>query len=86
MATFQDNLFSPARIVERTLGNGTVLRLLLEPLPGERVKVLEYHRRAPWERWQRLNEEGGRTLRYEQLKLARPFAEVIATHGAKNQP
>lgn len=78
MPTFQDDLFSPARMVERTLENGTLLRLKLEPLPGERVKVLEYHRKFG-ERWQRLREEEGRTLRYDQLKLKHPFAEVFAT-------
>lgn len=65
-------------MVERTLPNGTVLRLLLEPLPEEQVKVLEYHRRALGERWQRLREEEGRAVRYEQLKLSRPFAEVFS--------
>lgn len=46
-----------ARMVERTLENGTVLKLKLEPLSGERVRVLEYHRKAPGERWQRLRVE-----------------------------
>ncbi len=32
MTTFQDSLFSSARMLERTLPSGTVLRLLLEPL------------------------------------------------------
>lgn len=43
MTTFQDNLFDSARMVERAFPSGTVLRLLLEPLPGERVRVLEYN-------------------------------------------
>lgn len=77
MPTFQDDLFSSARMVERTLENGTLLRLKLEPLSGEQVKVLEYHRKASGERWQRLREEEGRTLRYDQLKLRHPFAEVF---------
>ncbi len=77
MTTFQDSLFSSARMVERVLENGTVLRLLLEPLPGEHVRVLEYHRRAPGERWHRLREEESRVLRFEQLKLARPFFEIF---------
>lgn len=65
-------------MVERTLPTGTVLRLLLESLPGERVRVLlEYHRRAPGERWQRLREEERRALRYEQLKLPHIFAETF---------
>lgn len=77
MPVFQDNLFSSARMVERTLENGTLLRIKLEPLPGERVRVLEYHRKASGERWQRLREEEGRTLHYNQLKLRHPFAEVF---------
>lgn len=84
MAVFQDHLFSSARLVERTLSNGTVLRLKLEPLLGERVKVLEYHRKAPGERWQRLHEEEGRTLRYDQLKLSRSFTEVFPVERSKD--
>lgn len=78
MPVFQDDLFSPARMVERTLSNGTTLRLKLEPLPEERVKVLEYHRKGPGERWQRVQEEEGRVLLYDQLKLAQPFDELFA--------
>lgn len=82
MPAFQDDLFSSARAVERTLQNGTVLRLKLEPLSGERVRVLEYHRKAPGKRWQGLSEEN-RTLRYGQLKLTYPFAELFAVGGLK---
>lgn len=39
---FQDPLFSTQRTVQRTLANGTVLRL--RPLPGSRVQVLTYTR------------------------------------------
>ena len=77
MPVFQDDLFSSVRLVERTLPNGTVLRLKLEPLPGERVRVLEYHRQAPGEKWGRVPEEEGRTLRYDQLKLSLPFAYLF---------
>jgi len=80
---FQDDLFSAAHLVERTLQNGTVLRLKLEPLPGERVRVLEYSRKVPGERWRRVPEEEGRTLRYDQLHLSRTFAEVFPPKGAK---
>jgi len=78
---FQDDLFSSARVVERTLQNGTVLRLKLEPLPGERVRVLEYHRKVPGERWGRVPVEEGRTLRYDQLKLTRPLADLFPAKG-----
>jgi hypothetical protein len=75
--TFQDDPFNSACVVERTLKNGILLRLKLEPLPGERVRVLEYHRKASGERRQRLREEESRTLHYDQLKLRHPFAEVF---------
>ena len=81
MPVFQDDLFSSARVVERTLPNGTVLRLKLEPLTGERVRVLEYHRKAPGERWGRVPEEEGRTLRYDQLRLPLSFADLFSLKG-----
>ena len=81
VTTFQDGLFETARRVQRTLQNGTVLRLKLEPLPGERVRVSEYHRKVPGTKWQRLREEEGRVVRYEQLKLTSSFAEVFTTFG-----
>jgi hypothetical protein len=78
MPVLQDNLFSPARMVERTLASGTVIRLKLEPLSGKWVRVLEYHRKALGEGWKRVRDEEGRTLRYEQLKLSQPFHEVFS--------
>lgn len=77
MSVFQDSLFSQARVVERTLQNGTVLRLKLMPLPGERVRVLEYYRQAPDGRWQRQRDEEGRTLSYDKLKLSQPFETLF---------
>ncbi len=77
MPVFQDNLFSAAREVERMLKNGTVMRLKLEPLPGERVRVLEYHRKAPGERWQRVREEEGRVLPYTQLRLSATYRALF---------
>lgn len=65
-------------MVERTLSNGTTLRLKIEPLPEGRVKVLEYHRRVSGERWQRVREEEGRVLVYSQLNLAQPFDKLFA--------
>ena len=81
MTTFQDSLFETARLVERTLPNGTVLRLKLEPLLGETVKVSEYHRKVFGTKWQRLPEEEGRVVRFDQLKLTSSFAEVFTTFG-----
>jgi hypothetical protein len=64
-------------MVQRTLTNGTVLRLKLEPLPGARVRVLEYYRQRAGERWQRVREEEGRELAYGQLKLRESFADLF---------
>lgn len=66
-------------MVERTLAIGTTVRLKLEPLTERRIRVLEYHRRAPKERWQRVAGEEGRTLAYDQLKLAQPFDELFTS-------
>lgn len=76
---FQDNLFSSVRVVERTLDNGTVLRLVLEPCQNECVRVLEYHRCPEGGRWSREASEEGRTLAYRQLKLPRAYTELFAT-------
>ena len=43
--TFQDSLFTPERVVQRTLESGTILQLRLEPLSGERVRVLSYRQK-----------------------------------------
>ena len=83
MSTFQDSLFETARMVERTLQSGTVLRLKLEPLKGERVRVAEYHRKVPGAKWQRLREEEGRVVRFEQLKLTSSFGEVFTTFKSR---
>jgi len=77
VSVFQDDLFSNTRVVQRTLQNGTVLRLKLEPLPGARVRVLEYYRRRVGERWQRVKEEEGRELAYGQLKLRESFVDLF---------
>jgi hypothetical protein len=63
--------------VQRTLAGGTVLRLVLEPLPGEWVRVLEYQRRAPGGAWGRLRKEEGRVLPFAKLRLAQIFSEVF---------
>lgn len=65
-------------MVERTHLAGAVLRLKLEPLLGERVKILEYHRKTPGERWQRAHEEEGRVVVYNQLKLVQPFDKLFS--------
>lgn len=78
--TFQDNLFSPQRVVERTLESGTILQLTLEPLPGERVRVLQYRRKAKGERWVTVKAEAGRTVAWNQLGLKVSFEAIFGSH------
>lgn len=75
--TFQDNLFNPQRVVERTLESGTVLHLTLEPLPGERVRVIKYRRKMKGERWVTVRGEQGRTIAWQQLGLSVSFESVF---------
>lgn len=74
---FQDPLFSRERTVQRTLANDTVLRLKLEPLPEERVRVLEYHRQPPGGAWGRQRGEEGRVLPFAKLRLPQTFSAVF---------
>ena len=75
--TFQDSLFSPARVVQRTLTSGTVLKLTLEPLADEYVRVLAYRRKRVGERWVNVAEEAGRKVSWRQLGLAVAFKDVF---------
>lgn len=63
--------------MQRTLAGGTVLQLTLEPLAGERVRVLRYLRRRAGERWVRVKEEEGRTVAWRQLGLEQSFRSVF---------
>lgn len=75
----QPTLFDASRLVERRLVSGVTVRLRLEPLPGAKVRVLEYHRRGHDEaRWQRRSEEEGRTCAYSALGIDLAFEEVFA--------
>lgn len=76
---FQDALFSSARVVQRTLANGTVLELTLEPLPGERVRVVRYRRKRPGERWVTDKREAGRTCAWRQLGLEGSFEDLFGS-------
>lgn len=85
-ATFQDSLFSTERVVQRVLPGGTVLRLTLEPLAGERVRVLDYRRKRAGETWQIVREEAGRTLAFDQLGLPHTFIDLFGgTEGAETE-
>ncbi|MEJ2667179.1 MAG: hypothetical protein P8Z81_08805 [Deinococcales bacterium] len=67
-----------SRLVERRLSSGVTVQLRLEPLPGERVRVTEYRRRAKdAARWKRRREEEGRTCAFEALALELPFEALF---------
>lgn len=70
----QPSLFDASRLVERRLPSGVTVQVRLEPLPGQRVRVIEYRRRAnDAGRWRRRSEEEGRTCAFEALALELPF-------------
>ena len=56
------------RVLERILSNGTVVRLVLEPLDGGMVRIVRFERRARHERAFALKPEWeGRVERFEEL-------------------
>jgi len=72
------HLFENTVLVERTLANGTTLRLKLEPLEGKRVNILEYWRQAKVSgSFKRIREQEGQILPFEKLKLEQSFTELF---------
>ena len=56
------------RVLERALSNGTVVRLVLEPLPDGMVRIVRFERRSRVERAFSLKPEWvGRVERFEEL-------------------
>lgn len=75
----QPSLFDPSRTVERRLPSGSTVRLRLEPLPDEQVRVVEYLRRAhDGARWERRTDEEGRSYPLAALGLGLPFRDLFA--------
>lgn len=68
-----------AASAERTIDStGVTVRLLLEPLPCERVKILEYRRLRRGEtRYSRQRDQEGVIVPYDGLKLDRTFGELF---------
>ena len=59
---------SEHRVLERILSNGTVVRLVLQPLEGGKVRILRFERRARDERaFARKPEWEGRVERFDEL-------------------
>jgi len=56
------------RVLERTLSNGTVVRLVLEPMADGLVRIVRFERRSRTERTFSLKREWvGRVERFEEL-------------------
>lgn len=71
---------SPSAVtVERTLvSTGATLRLVLDPLPARRVLIVEYRRRRKGsERFERVRDEEGKSLPFEQLNLDRSYEQLF---------
>ena len=76
---FQDALFSHVRVVQRVLESGTVLKLTLEPLLGDHVRVVKYRRKRVGERWVTDKHEAGRTYAWRQLGLEGSFENMFGS-------
>jgi hypothetical protein len=75
----QPSLFDPSRTVERRLASGATVRVKLEPLGDQHVRILEYRRR--WHdagRWERRSAEEGRVVPFAALGLGLPFDAIFA--------
>lgn len=76
--TFQDDLFSRARWLERTTDLGVVVRIRLEPLGGGRVRVVRYERKRPHDRgFVRRPEEEGRVAPFSVVAPGRDYAALF---------
>lgn len=66
-------------VAERTIeSTGSQLRLLLRPLPDQKVEILEYHRcRKGESRYNRQKDEEGHILPFHLLKLDQTFEELF---------
>lgn len=54
------------------------LKLLLEPLDDQKVRIVEYHRKRDDEqRWHRVKEQEGQVYDYAKLKLTHAFEELF---------
>lgn len=76
--TFQDDLFSSARWLERTTDVGVVVRIRLEPLGAGRVRIERYERKRPHDRdFVRRREEEGRVVPLSAVAPGRDYAALF---------
>ncbi|HLV11069.1 MAG TPA: hypothetical protein VKY42_01345 [Trueperaceae bacterium] len=66
-------------VVERRIEElRTNLRLRLEPLTGERVRIVEYHRKRDGDhRWRRNRDQEGQVYDFAQLGFERSFEDLF---------
>ncbi len=66
------------RTVERQTSLGTTLRLKLEPLPKENVKIIEYYRKPKGsDKFRRVKQEEKQIHAFSDLKLNQSYNEVF---------
>lgn len=72
-------LFDTSVTLERRVWTGATIKVRLQPLPGERVRVLEYHRKGPDDdRFHRRKDEEGYEGPFAGFNLG-DFADVFPT-------
>ena len=77
------HLFDRSTYAERETGSGNVVKLKLEPLDGEQVRVLEYHRKqAGGREFKRVKSEEGAVYPFASLGLSESFADLFGLQGA----
>jgi len=88
MATsFQDELFSSARWLERTTDLGVVVRIRLEPLGAGRVRIVRYERKRPSDRdFVRREEEEGRVVPLSAVAPGRDYATLFGVASDAETP
>jgi hypothetical protein len=65
-------------IIERTLSTGTTLKLKLEPLQNEQVRILEYWRKPRrGVSFRRVKDEEGKIVAFTQLNLAQSYTDLF---------
>ncbi len=74
----QGNLFDKTVLVERELSTGSILRLKLEPLEDERVRVIEYYRKGFLsDKFKRHPDEEGKVFTFESLNLKESYTALF---------
>ena len=74
----QPHLFDKSVVVEKVTSVGSTVKLKLEPLGENKVKILEYHRKAKGkESFKRIKSEEGGTVAFTQLGLTEGYEELF---------